>query len=60
MALSFENINQDSLIEQGGTSDTPTYSKRVQEAARALAEALDYDGLHEEAAYVWEYVGEGN
>lgn len=56
MAMSFENINQDSLIIDGDTSDTPTYSKRVQEAARGLAEALDYDGLHEEAAYVWEYV----
>lgn len=60
MALSFENINQDSLIEQGDTEDTLAYSKRVQEAARALAEALDYDGLHDEAAYIWEYVGEGN
>lgn len=56
MALSFECINQDSLIIEEGTTDTLTYSKRVQEAARALAEALDYDGLHEEAAYVWEFV----
>lgn len=56
MALSFECINQDSLINEEGTSGTPTYSKRVQEAAKALAEALDYDGLHDEAAKIWEFV----
>ena len=60
MAMTFEHLAQDSLISEEGTSGTPVYSKRVQEAARGLAEALDYDGLHEEAAYIWEYVGEGN
>lgn len=56
MALSFECINQDSLNIEEGTSDTHRYSKRVQQAAKALAEALDYDGLHDDAAKVWEYV----
>jgi hypothetical protein len=56
MALSFECINQDSLNIEEGTSDTHRYSKRVQQAAKALAEALDYDGLHDDAAKVWEFV----
>ena len=56
MAMSFENINQDSLINQGVPEVSPVYSKRVQEAARALAEALDYDGLHDDAAIAWQYV----
>ena len=56
MAMTYECLAQDSLIIEGGTSGTPVYSKRVQEAAKALAEALDYDGLHDEAAYVWEFV----
>lgn len=56
MAMSFENINQDSLINSGVPEVSPVYSKRVQEAARALAEALDYDGLHDDAAIAWQYV----
>ena len=56
MAMTFEHLAQDSLIEQGDAEVSPEYSTRVQEAARALAEALDYDGLHDEAAYIWEYV----
>jgi len=56
MAMTYECLAQDSLINEGDTSATPTYSKHVQEAARGLAEALDYDGLHEEAAYIWTYV----
>lgn len=60
MAMTYECLTQDSLIIENDAEVSVVYSKRVQEAARALAEALDYDGLHVEAAYVWEFVSEEN
>lgn len=56
MALTYEHIGQEQLNIAEVPEVPEPYSKRVQEAARALAEALDYDGLYEESAAIWQYV----